>query len=404
MATGYLRSLLGEDEYETAQQSAFNNALLMAGLQGLISSGPSLTPTSTGQIIGQAGMAGLKGYQGAMQQAEQQALSGMDLAQMRQEQEANQAFNAALPEIFKGGKIDYPALQKLALVYPDRVGQVMQAYQSAQPPRPAAPKTSFREIFNDQGQKVTVLVNDRTGEIIRQLGGAAPSEQTFTGNFANIALSKYGTSDVSRLTPEQREDVQNIYNQQTQMSAQAGAPVVNVKYGEGFGTKLAGNQAQMIQDSFTQAQSAASTLDTVSRMMPLVNEAFTGPGSTAQTALAQVGEKLGVGGSRQDQLVSTAGLIKGAAQLELDAASALRGQGQITENERAMLRKAASFDPTTTTATEIQEILNTINKVAAKRMSSHNTTLDKFIETQDPAIRQQLELYRVSPPVPVRRK
>lgn len=200
MANGYLKGLLG-DEYEDAQKGAFTNALLMAGLQGLMASGPSLTPTSTGQIIGQAGMAGLEGYQGAMQRAEQQGLKGMELEEVERERQANEAFNAALPQIFQNGKINYPELQRLALVYPERVGQVIQAYQAAQPPRPAAPKTSFREIYNEQGQKVTVLVNDSTGEIVRQIGGAAPGPSpdwqidTKTG----VAVNKNDPTQVMRL-------------------------------------------------------------------------------------------------------------------------------------------------------------------------------------------------------------
>jgi len=163
MATGYLRSLLGEDEYETARGDAFNNALLMAGLQGLISSGPSLTPTSTGQIIGQAGIAGLGAYGDALAQAEEQGLRGMDLAQMQKEQEADQAFNAAMQEVFKDGKINYSALQQLALVNPERVGQFMSAYNQAQPPQAPSVNLQF-------DAKTGTIFNPRTGEVRRAEG------------------------------------------------------------------------------------------------------------------------------------------------------------------------------------------------------------------------------------------
>lgn len=175
MATGYLQSLLGEDEYEKARSGAMNNALLMAGLQGLLASGPSYAPVGFGQVVGQAGMAGVKGYNEALQQAEQGAVRGMELEQVRAEQEAQNAFKAALPEVFKNGKINYPALQQLALLYPEQTGQVIQAYQAAQPPKPAAPKTSIIDIYDEQGRKVKALVNERTGEVIRTVGGAAPS-------------------------------------------------------------------------------------------------------------------------------------------------------------------------------------------------------------------------------------
>ena len=356
MATGLLSGLLGQDEEQTPEQQARSNALLMAGLQGLIASGPSLAPTSFGQILGQAGMTGLSAYNQSLEQAQANQMA----------QQMQQALSGG--EGQPGGANVADRYRQLAIQL------------SARDPQKA-------NLYLQMADKLE-------GDVGK-----------FTGNAANLAFSMYGTANVDELTPEQRQSVMNTLQQQSISAARAGAPVVNVKYGESFGTKLAGNQAQMIQDSFGQAKSASSTIDTVSRIIPLVNESFTGPGSTAQTALAQIGEKLGVGGKdRQEQLVNTASIFKAAAQLELDAASAMRGQGQITENERAILRKAASFDPTQSNASEINEILNTINSVAAKRMASHNQMLDRFIETQDPSIRPQLELYRVAPPVPVRRK
>lgn len=165
---GYMRSLLGEDELMSAQEQARNNALLMAGLQGLMASGPSLTPTSFGQILGQAGMTGLTAYDESMRGAERSALQGMELDQLRQQQQADEAFKAALPEVFKGGQINYPALQQLALVYPERVGQVMQAYRSAQPPQPAAVNLQF-------DAKSGTVFNPRTGEVqvVPELQGRA---------------------------------------------------------------------------------------------------------------------------------------------------------------------------------------------------------------------------------------
>lgn len=163
MANGYLQSLLGEEDYETARGDAFNNALLMAGLQGLMASGPSLTPTSFGQVLGQAGMGGLQGYQSSLQQAEQQALQGMELSQMRQEQEAEQAFKDALPQAFQNGQINYPVLQQLALAYPERVGQIMSAYNQAQPPK--APSVNLQ--FDPE---TGTIFNPRTGEVRRAEG------------------------------------------------------------------------------------------------------------------------------------------------------------------------------------------------------------------------------------------
>ena len=351
---GLLGNMFGEMSPE--EEQATKSALLMAGLQGLMASGPSLTPTSFGQVLGQAGMAGVGTYDQALKQA--------------QEQSAAKQMQATLSG--EGGQ----GTDRAAVA--NRYRQLAINLSATNP-----------EKANLYLQMADKLEGD-TGK--------------FTGNAANLAYSMYGTANVNDLTPEQRQGVMSALQQQSTAAARAGAPVVNVKYGEGFGTKLAGQQADLIAQSQAQANSAAQTINTVSNMLPLVDQAFTGPGATTQTALAQIGQKLGVGGADREQtLINTAGLLKGAAQLELDAASQMRGQGNITENERAILRRAQSFDPTTATAPEIKAILNTLQTVAAKRMAAHNSLLDRFIQTQDPSIAPQLELYRVAPPVPVRR-
>ena len=159
MATGYLQSLLGED-YEDTRQSAINQGLLSAGLQGLMASGPSLMPTSAGQILGQAGMAGVQAYGGAMDQAEQQGLRGMELNEVLREKDADDAFNIALTKVFQGGKIDYNGLQKLALINPERVGQVMTALNATK--QPTAPSVNLQ--FD---AKTGTVFNPRTGTVTR---------------------------------------------------------------------------------------------------------------------------------------------------------------------------------------------------------------------------------------------
>ena len=175
MANRYLQSLLGGDDYEKAKQDALGMGALQAGLSALMGSGPTLVPTSTGQVLGQAGMAGLSGYGQSMQQTEKQALQNMDLQQLQKEQQASDAFNAALPEVFKNGKVDYAKLQQLALVYPERVGQVISAYNQAQPPKAPTVNLQF-------DAKSGTIFNPRTGEVtvVPELRGKPESNPQLT--------------------------------------------------------------------------------------------------------------------------------------------------------------------------------------------------------------------------------
>lgn len=167
----YLQSLLGEDELNATKTSARNMGLLQAGLAGLMASGPSLTPVSAGQALGAAGLTGLASYQDAMSEAERQGVQGMELNQMRQTQESDAAFKAALPEVIKGGNINYPLLQQLAIAYPKEVGDFMTAYKSAQPPK--EPTASPINLQFDA--KTGSIFNPRTGEVTYAAGSQQQS-------------------------------------------------------------------------------------------------------------------------------------------------------------------------------------------------------------------------------------
>lgn len=358
--------LLGGLNEEEIKQQALGSAALQAGLAGLMASGPSLTPVSTGQILGQAGSVGIGAYQQGLQQAQQQQM----------QRQAQQTIQGVLGGQGAGGKFDMNALA-------DKYIQLGVAFSASDPQR--------SKFYFDAGKDL----KEKTSK--------------YTGEMANLAYTKFGTSNVNDLTPAQRNELDQEYQQRKLNVAARQAPVmpaINVSYGKSFGSDLAGEQVKMIAGSQAQAQGAAETLYTVNEVEPILDEAFTGPGANVQIAIARIGEKLGklgIGGIDQaDRLRSTSALIKSAAQLELDAAAKMRSQGNITENERVILRKAASVDLSELTSTEIKEVFRILKKSSTARISSHNETLDRFIETF-PEAQKNLELYRVRPPVPVRR-
>jgi hypothetical protein len=66
-------------------------AILQMGLAGMAASGPSRTPTSLGQIMGQSGMAGLQAYQQGIQGQQQQAFRQAQIQKMEEELRLKQA-------------------------------------------------------------------------------------------------------------------------------------------------------------------------------------------------------------------------------------------------------------------------------------------------------------------------
>jgi hypothetical protein len=161
--------------------------LLMAGLQGLMSSGPSLTPTSFGQVLGQAGMTGLSTYDQSLQQAQ--------AAQMARELQQNLGGGGGDPADVAGRYREFAA--RLAATDPQKA-----------------------KLYMDLAEK---------------LEGRS---EKFTGNLANAALELFGTADISKLSEEQRRQAADFYRQQELSRAQAGASrqTVNVEPGVQVGS------------------------------------------------------------------------------------------------------------------------------------------------------------------------
>ena len=172
MANGFFSGLLGdEDELKTPQQQALGSSLLMAGLQGLMASGPSLSPTSLGQILGQAGMTGVSTYEQSLQQAQ--------ASQMARELQQSLGGGGGDPSDVAGRYREYAA--RLAATDPQKA-----------------------KMYMDLAEKVE------------------GRSEKFTGNLANAALELFGTADISKLSEDQRRQAAEFYRQQELSRAQAG--------------------------------------------------------------------------------------------------------------------------------------------------------------------------------------
>ena len=340
----FMSGLLGMGD-EDPMQRAKNAGLLGLGASLLQAGGPSLTPTSLGQALGQGVMSGQQMSAQAMQQARQQQIQ--------------KEMMGTMDGVSGGGDVGakIAQLQKMALLDPKNA-------------------TTYLKLSD-------------------QLQGKAP---VFTGEVSNAALALFGQNDVSKLTPDQRQQAVQAAEQAKIRASAAGAPNVNVSYGRTFAQDLAGEQIKDLSLSNQSAQAAVTTLQTVSDLKPLLDSGvYSGPGANAQVLLAQVGQKLGVGGSDRAQVLqNTAVAMQQLAQLELQAASQMKGQGSLTEGERTILRRAAGGTLDKFTAPEIKALVSTLEKTAKYRIQSHNSKVDQLSQMQPDASRM-LGAMRVNP-------
>jgi hypothetical protein len=185
-------------------------------------------------------------------------------------------------------------------------------------------------------------------------------------------------------------------------------PVTNINTGGGkLSDVLSTNAANQLDASYTQATAALGTLNTVNNVRPLLEqELFSGPLSQSQMFVSRLGQSLGVGGeSNQEMLQNTVIAMQGLAEFELLAAQAMRGQGAITENERALIRRASAGDLGTMTQGEVKELMGALEKTANYRIQSHQNRLAQYSTAlkDDPAATQLLGLYQIgnAPIMPV---
>jgi hypothetical protein len=182
-------------------------------------------------------------------------------------------------------------------------------------------------------------------------------------------------------------------------------PATNINVGGGkLSDVLSTNAANQLDASYTQATAALGTLNTVNNVRPLLEqEVFDGPLSQSAMFVSRLGQSLGVGGeSSQEMLQNTVLTMQGLAEFELLAAQAMKGQGPITDNERALIRRASAGDLGAMTQGEVKELMGALEKTAKYRISAHENRLAQYTNVlkDDPAATQLLGLYQLGNAMP----
>jgi len=129
----------------------------------------------------------------------------------------------------------------------------------------------------------------------------------------------------------------------------------------------------------TGAQSAVQSLNNVAQIRSGLDKAIVGPFANQRVKLSQIGEIMGINGKDStEQLSNTRNVIQGLARQELAAAGQMKGQGQITENERKLLQRAESGQIDELTKPEINTLLTAIEKTSKYRIGLHQANMDKL--------------------------
>lgn len=176
----------------------------------------------------------------------------------------------------------------------------------------------------------------------------------------------------------------------TQVTVNAEKPLIN---------ELAGGLGKQIDSSLAAARSAQTSIVNAHGIRAALDsgKVISGPGTKFKVFGLRLGQALGAGGKdAAEMLVNTGNVVRSMAQAELDAATQMRGQGQITEAEREIIRRAASGSIDDMTEPEIRALVDATEKVARLKISNHVRNVESLRKM--PSAAQLMPFYDVDQP------
>jgi hypothetical protein len=200
-----------------------------------------------------------------------------------------------------------------------------------------------------------------------------PKEDTLTGDFKDYKQA-VAQGYKGQFIDYQREMANLKAPKAPQMT-------VNVNPEKAFAAAIGPIAAKNIGDSQDQAVAAQGTLSLVDSVRSAVNSGtvLMGPGAAIRQSGMRVGQIVGAGtqGSA-DTLARTKQVEQGLAGLELEAAQLMKGQGQITESERKIIRKAAAGEIQDLSPKELDVALTAIERNAKRKIAMHASRISQM--------------------------
>lgn len=253
-----IMGLLGEDQQQQALQQARQQGLLGLAAGLLQAGGPSRTRTNIGQAVGSGLLAGQQMYQKALDQQLQGQLTMEKVGEARRQREQQAMARQLMPQLVQQGAPTVAGMQQE--VTRDEEGNLLPGYapgamqinqvaantlRSLLPPADFAKvmdsiKTQFdigkapepKTITLGEGQEAFAI---GPGGVARPIASGAPKVEKptgLTGEYSNLALSNFGTADLSKLSPEQLRQLPALVEAQKRSVAEAGRTVIDMTGGQ----------------------------------------------------------------------------------------------------------------------------------------------------------------------------
>ena len=389
----YYEGLLGAQETEALRNRANTQGLLGAAI-GLLG-GMGTRGTSAAQNIAAGLAGGLQSSQGAVQQGISNFGQSQQLKYQQRQQEILMRQQAGIQAM----KMKYPDLADEFDTNPAGAFRIV-SEREAISKKPIVVSRGGALVSPTGEPLYTSTVADKekgrilTSEEVTQFGLPTTGKYQVNANGEISLITGTGPAKDGKVATS-IEEYQFYQSQGGKKSYEdfidgknRPSTVVNVqpsdkKFGEAFGTAT----AAAVESTFNKAQSAQNTLTTIATIKPLIKDSvFAGPLSTSEATISRLGEKFGItSGTTQEKLSRTTQAMQGLAQLELQAAESMKGQGAITDFERSLIARAAGGDLAKLTQKEVLGLLGALEKVSQKKISTHKNNLVRLRKRPDTA-------------------
>jgi hypothetical protein len=204
----FLRQLIGEEQFAKTREQALNQGILQASLAALGGRG------NVGQVISQAGSAGLQGYQGAFDRTLNDMVKATQISEMVRKQKESQQLKQLMASAAT------PQYRTTPAVIPQ--GQTMFDDQGVMTMGTTPEQKTLTGYGYDVSKVAPALFAMGKPELVKQIAEAEKAvggKGELTGEYANVALGLYGTADVGKLPQGAFEAISNAIATQNKAKA-----------------------------------------------------------------------------------------------------------------------------------------------------------------------------------------
>jgi hypothetical protein len=402
------------------------NANLSAAAALLQASGPSRQRVGLGQALGAALQAGQQGYQQARAGSLQEMLLGEKLREGQRNTAADEAFRNLLGGAQPAAAQPMPMGGQMPMPQAGIDGPGVQVFAPDAPMRPpAAPQAGvFSNLTQEQRALIGSLGREKGVPELLRLSQAseeygAPTPVVMNGRTVMVQYNKMGQPRIAQGAmpyEAQSPDIRSVeyitgqplagtgpagitqvgqYRQQIAPRTNVTVPVKLPPGPNEFVTAAGGVATKRLEAGLGMAEAANNTLRNIDMITPALDTAVLGPAADYRTAILRIGQQLGIAGPNAEQtLASTRQVVQGLARAEMDAAAGMKGQGEISQSERALIGRTAAGDQTMTPG-ELRTAMAAMQKLANQRIKDYQGILQSA-ETL-PGFSQIAPMFQFSP-------